>query len=312
MPILVTCGDSACRKSLRVKDELAGKTIKCPACQKPIRVSLPPSAEPSAPNPAVLAKRAESIAPAATTRTNSRSVDRQSKSIASVLTLPRLVLRPKRGLKGIFSTDLDILDAETREVVGLAGDRTKKLLGLFKVNPNTERWEILDDDGEVLFGIQITKERGFVSGNVEGIECDLHDRKERPLGGYRYKLKGVVMKGWQLGLVDAEGEGIARVSIASGNVMAGEAPRITLSSLDGQELGYIAHKGITDVMAMMKQKKAEGKKFGMVNQVGEPGLEVTVAEDSVGDLDIHRALIALAVIVEVTKIGKEQVSLNRH
>ena len=39
MPILVKCANPDCAKSLRVKDELEGKTIRCPACKTPVQVS---------------------------------------------------------------------------------------------------------------------------------------------------------------------------------------------------------------------------------------------------------------------------------
>jgi hypothetical protein len=42
MPIKVAC---ACGKKLSVKDEHAGKTLKCPACQKPLRVPKPAAAD---------------------------------------------------------------------------------------------------------------------------------------------------------------------------------------------------------------------------------------------------------------------------
>ena len=42
MPIQVKCANAECGKSLRVKDELAGKTIRCPGCQQPMKV---PAAE---------------------------------------------------------------------------------------------------------------------------------------------------------------------------------------------------------------------------------------------------------------------------
>src|SRR5438105_2547480 len=35
MPIKVQC---ACGKSLSAKDELAGKTVKCPGCQQPLKI----------------------------------------------------------------------------------------------------------------------------------------------------------------------------------------------------------------------------------------------------------------------------------
>ena len=38
MPIQVKCANADCGKSLRIKDELAGKTIRCPGCQQPMKV----------------------------------------------------------------------------------------------------------------------------------------------------------------------------------------------------------------------------------------------------------------------------------
>jgi hypothetical protein len=55
MPITFSCPE--CFKAVKVKDELAGKTIKCPACQATINV---PAAEGAADNYAV----AETAAPA--------------------------------------------------------------------------------------------------------------------------------------------------------------------------------------------------------------------------------------------------------
>jgi len=57
MPIKVQC---ACGKSFAAKDELAGKTVKCPACQQPLKIpgaspaSAPakPAAKPAAAKPA--------------------------------------------------------------------------------------------------------------------------------------------------------------------------------------------------------------------------------------------------------------------
>ncbi len=38
MPIQVTCTNADCAKTLRVKDELAGKTVRCPGCQQPLKI----------------------------------------------------------------------------------------------------------------------------------------------------------------------------------------------------------------------------------------------------------------------------------
>src|SRR5439155_726615 len=52
MPIKVQC---ACGKAFAAKDELAGKTVKCPVCQQPLKIpggSAAPAAKPAAAKPA--------------------------------------------------------------------------------------------------------------------------------------------------------------------------------------------------------------------------------------------------------------------
>ncbi len=39
MPIVVTCTNASCRKSLSVKAEMTGKRVRCPACKTPLTVS---------------------------------------------------------------------------------------------------------------------------------------------------------------------------------------------------------------------------------------------------------------------------------
>jgi hypothetical protein len=57
MPIKVTC---QCGQSFAAKDELAGKTVKCPKCTKPLRIpeAGPRVAAPAAPRPATAAATA--------------------------------------------------------------------------------------------------------------------------------------------------------------------------------------------------------------------------------------------------------------
>jgi hypothetical protein len=62
MPIKVQC---ACGKAFAAKDELAGKTVKCPGCQKPLKIPGPAAAKPAAAKPAT-AKPAASSRPAPT------------------------------------------------------------------------------------------------------------------------------------------------------------------------------------------------------------------------------------------------------
>lgn len=48
MPIEVTC---QCGKRLKAKDELAGRTVKCPNCQQPLKIPASQAAAPAAPTP---------------------------------------------------------------------------------------------------------------------------------------------------------------------------------------------------------------------------------------------------------------------
>lgn len=59
MPIKVTC---QCGKSFAAKDELAGKAVKCPNCQQPLRI---PAAGIAAPLPSKAPAQAASASPAA-------------------------------------------------------------------------------------------------------------------------------------------------------------------------------------------------------------------------------------------------------
>ena len=57
MPIQVKCANPDCAKALRVNDELAGKTIRCPACKTPIKLpgSIAPAMVAAAPKPTAAA-----------------------------------------------------------------------------------------------------------------------------------------------------------------------------------------------------------------------------------------------------------------
>ena len=46
MPIKVKCG--SCSAQFKAKDELAGRRVKCPKCQKPVVIAAPPVAAPKA------------------------------------------------------------------------------------------------------------------------------------------------------------------------------------------------------------------------------------------------------------------------
>src|SRR5262245_9161534 len=72
MPIQVKCPNPSCGKSLRVNDELAGKTVRCPACKNALKLpaatpapvpAAQPAAKKAAPAPAAAA-RAPAPAPA--------------------------------------------------------------------------------------------------------------------------------------------------------------------------------------------------------------------------------------------------------
>src|SRR5436190_20000453 len=64
MPIKVQC---ACGKAFAAKDELAGKTVKCPGCQQPLKIpgGAPASAKAPAKSAAATAAKAAGKPPAA-------------------------------------------------------------------------------------------------------------------------------------------------------------------------------------------------------------------------------------------------------
>jgi hypothetical protein len=89
MPVAVSC---TCGKSFHVKDELAGKKIKCPGCQAVVEVPAAGVA-PAAPTPAAAPARAELVeddSPAAV----------QLPSQAAIVEDDDLADRPRRGKKG--------------------------------------------------------------------------------------------------------------------------------------------------------------------------------------------------------------------
>jgi hypothetical protein len=57
MPIRVQC---ACGAAFAAKDELAGRAVKCPKCQQPLKIPSPGAAAPSAPRSAPLPSQADS------------------------------------------------------------------------------------------------------------------------------------------------------------------------------------------------------------------------------------------------------------
>jgi hypothetical protein len=61
MPIKVQC---ACGKAFAAKDELAGKTVKCPGCQKPVKI---PGSQPSAAQTKPAVAKQSAAKPAAAT-----------------------------------------------------------------------------------------------------------------------------------------------------------------------------------------------------------------------------------------------------
>lgn len=61
MPIKVTC---QCGKSFAAKDELAGKAVKCPNCQQPLRIPGAPAAGLGAPLPSAKPSQPPASAPA--------------------------------------------------------------------------------------------------------------------------------------------------------------------------------------------------------------------------------------------------------
>src|SRR5882724_6751267 len=73
MPIKVQC---TCGKAFAAKDELAGKTVKCPSCQKPLKIPGGEAvAAKSATKPAAAAARGAPARPAAPKAAPAASAD---------------------------------------------------------------------------------------------------------------------------------------------------------------------------------------------------------------------------------------------
>src|SRR5437588_12280204 len=68
MPLQVQCSNASCAKVLRVKDEFAGKVVKCPACQTPLKIpaarAIAPAAKPVVKQAAPARSAAPAVAPA--------------------------------------------------------------------------------------------------------------------------------------------------------------------------------------------------------------------------------------------------------
>src|SRR5262245_66117536 len=71
MVIPITCANVACRRPLRLNDDLAGKHIKCPQCSQVMRVPFPGESSPPAGPVPVPGARPEPTAPPAEGATGS-------------------------------------------------------------------------------------------------------------------------------------------------------------------------------------------------------------------------------------------------
>src|SRR5213593_260116 len=89
MAIKVQC---ACGKAFAAKDELAGKTVKCPGCQKPLKI-------PGAGAPAKAAVKPEAGKPAAASKKASATDDDYSLSAEDPPPRPKSDLFAEVGLK---------------------------------------------------------------------------------------------------------------------------------------------------------------------------------------------------------------------
>ncbi|MCI0379637.1 MAG: hypothetical protein L0215_18670, partial [Gemmataceae bacterium] len=209
MPIVVKCKNPECGRTLRVKDEHAGKTAKCPDCQQLIKIPAQapspsgraegraaqpaavvvdeerrlPMAAPiaDAPLPVALPMPVAPRADAAPERKKKRASTDRAGEGAGIFSLPSLTVRARGGFKGIFSSDKVVVDTKTDEPIGVVSNRQKRLLGLFPTG--RPQWEVRETpESEPLLTVFIDEDRTLIKDELVGYECEVADDKGDTIG----------------------------------------------------------------------------------------------------------------------------------
>jgi phage FluMu protein Com len=326
MAILLRC--SGCNASLKVKDELAGRKIKCPKCAVVVAVAAPaathPESEPPAPRPASATAARRAVADQVNDDASSEGPERRSKKpdaakrrkASPIVSLPQIVIRKKSGLRNFFNNDYEILDPETDEPLGYAHLRSQNVLeGItcyFNPNNKSPDWYDIRETRESAPALMVRIKRTYnlfmFKWRVVRVHYSVLADEDTEIGTFVVELE----QGWKalLGrvnmcLVDADGEALGKVVVEAGR--GAQPPCIKLVSKDGEDWGTVVYREAADAWAKIQELKKSGRKFGFVgSSTGPTGMKVSVARQRQGDENMHRLIAGLGLIVEVCGIGKSQ------
>jgi hypothetical protein len=300
MPLTVTCGNSECNKQFQVKDEFAGRRGKCPGCggvvqvpaaeAKPVVAAAKPVAASAPPKPVVPSKAAP-----------------PDPVEDGVFSSAKVAVRAK-GFMGIrFAGSAKVthrifLPEEKKQPLAVV--RQEKipfsLMGLFGLANPPVRLDIREtESGENLLTLKFMKTAiSQLSSKLPAqINIDIEDGGGEPYGRFEFR-GGLYSNKAEMKVVDGDGNDLAEVKRLSSS-----ADGIGLALVDpkGRTLGTVRTEAMDDVAEVMKTGKAK-----MSFSAG--GAEGHVAEIDPGRLGkplAHRLVVALAVIVEATGIGKK-------
>jgi hypothetical protein len=308
MPIKVKCPNPDCGKSLNAKDELAGKTLKCPACQTPVTLpraaaapAVPqqqvqrqaPAAAKAPAKPAQPAKAAvQTTAPAKAAAPKKQAPpppsdaeedaegDAESGAWEESAMLQHARFMTKAHLFSFWGKKFTISNPDTKEELGKA----KEILPFWKVivPPVARRFlptaiEVREtDDGPVLFTVQ--KWPGLISF-LDTVEI-LDDQKQK-IGHFKVKIFSL-LGGFDV--FDAENQEVAKVE-----ARITPRPRLVFVATDGRELGHVSSEFA----------EAKGVKF----VVGKVGLTVSMADEMKDDIQVKVLVLATTLAMELTGAG---------
>ncbi len=284
MSIKVQCPIPDCAKSFSVKEELVGKTGKCPACKTPMTIPDHPSSKADEEKPS-----APTTAPAT------------SHSASELLTIPKLIVKRKGGFSLRFGKTTRIVHTikqpGNKQVLGVVVKETKfdwrKLFQLTQEPLRLDVRESKEGPNVVSFVLNYTFLSKMVAKKVKQINMTVLDEANQPLGEFRYR-EGLTQA--EISFITPEEETLAEVKWQQGF-----PPGLALVQCDGQSLGTVADEVIAKTA---DQVAANGGRMTSSFTFGNTGHQLDVHPEVVGNPLVHSLMLGLAIFVETTGIGK--------
>jgi hypothetical protein len=178
------------------------------------------------------------------------------------------------------------------------------LMGLFGLANPPVRLDIREtENGENLLTLKFMKTAiSQLSSKLPAqINIDLEDPDGEPYAKFEFR-GGLFSNKAEMKVVDAEGGDLAEVKRLSSSA---DGVGLVLIDAKGRTLGTVRTEAMSDMAEVMKSGKA---KMSFSVGGGAEGHVAEVDSDRLGKPLAHRLLVALAVIVEATGIGKKDTS----